>query len=86
MTNLPARGNVYKPFTPNFVTGATSSTGPINSGICKVIHLPGCDTVVDPNTGKPVSSSCKIGKYELPFPCWVGIGIDILVLLVALKH
>jgi hypothetical protein len=48
------KGPVYQ-IDPNFVTGRTPSSGPINTSICKLIDLPGCETVVDPQSGKPVA-------------------------------
>jgi hypothetical protein len=77
---------VFQPFTPQYITGQTPSTGPINQGIYSVIHLPGCDTVLDPKTGKPVSSNCKMFGVNIPLPCWAVYVAGILALLVLIKH
>ena len=75
----------YQPFTPEFITGQTPSTGPISSGICKMINLPGCDTVVDPNTGKSVKAGCPFMGMNFPVDCWVLAAAGALVLVLALK-
>lgn len=75
----------FQPFTPDYITGGVKSSGPINTGICKMINLPGCDTVVDPNTGASVAAHCDLFGMKFPVDCWVLAAAGILIAILALK-